>query len=404
MIWRLWVALAWAGWIGVVPLFAQLDPERRQLLQFAYNQPLEGKGPLAAYAFYYYNNPDFLRSNLTFRAAIAPIYIDAELGFEKALGERTDLGLGFSGGGFADSYFEVRQGKLWQEESFTGHGGEIAGSLYHLFNPDSLIPLNAVLRSGIHYSTFERDDETDIAFQIPDDRTSIINRAGLRWGGREPITFPDLAMELSVWYENHYRFDHGRYGYSGDRKVEDLTHLFWTRALLIYTLPEWKHNIGVSVTVGTALDADRFSSFRLGGLLPLVSEFPLLLPGYYYQEISSEKFALINAQYTIPLGKGWNITTVGSVANVDYLPGLQQAGSWHSGIGFGLGYKSKSEWWRVVIGYSYGFDAIRDHGRGAQSIGFLCQIDLEAALRDRSPYFDAESPYKSRGLFRLFRP
>ena len=43
---------------------AQIDPERRRLLQLGDNQPLEGRGPLSGYAYYYDNRPGFLRTNI----------------------------------------------------------------------------------------------------------------------------------------------------------------------------------------------------------------------------------------------------------------------------------------------------------------------------------------------------
>ena len=67
------------------PAAAQLDPERRQLLQLGFNQAVDGRGPLAAYAYYYLNAPRFLRPKQTLRLVVAPGYVDSELGFEKAL-------------------------------------------------------------------------------------------------------------------------------------------------------------------------------------------------------------------------------------------------------------------------------------------------------------------------------
>ncbi|MEO7675267.1 MAG: hypothetical protein ABIV39_00705, partial [Verrucomicrobiota bacterium] len=122
--------------------FGQIDPEKRQLIQLGYNQPIEGRGPISGYAFYYRNDPDFFRTNITLRLAIAPIYVDSEIGFSHLLGEQTDFAVGVAGGGFADSYSEVRQGRLKERESFTGHGGEISSSIYHRFNPESMIPLS----------------------------------------------------------------------------------------------------------------------------------------------------------------------------------------------------------------------------------------------------------------------
>src|SRR5207249_11865356 len=139
---------------------AQIDPEKRRLFQFGYNQPLQGRGPLSGYAFYYFNEPGFIQTNLTLRLAVAPVYLDSELGIRHALSPNTDLAIGLAGGGFADSHSEIRLGKYLREESFTGHGGEARVSLYHLFNPDQTIPLNAILRGSVHYTAFERDSRT----------------------------------------------------------------------------------------------------------------------------------------------------------------------------------------------------------------------------------------------------
>lgn len=384
--------------------FGQIDPEKRQLFQLGYNQPIEGKGPISGYAFYYHNQPGFLRTNITLRLAVAPVYVDSELGFAHALGETTDFAVGVAGGGFADSYSEVRHGKLLDEESFTGNGGEVSASIYHLFNPGQMIPLSSILRAGAHYSAYNKDSETSRDFDLPSERTSLNLRAGLRWGGKEPVMRPDLGMEISAWYEGQFRTEYGEYGFNGDREIRPSSHLFWGRALLIYTLPEWKHNFSVSLTAGTSLAADRFSSYRLGGALPLVAEFPLSLPGYYFQEISARRFALLNGQYSLPLdeAKLWNLTAAGSIAAVDYVSGLSQPGKTHSGAGLGIGYRSRTDSWEINVGYSYGFEAIRSHGRGAQNINLIFQYDLGARKRSRASYNDIESPLKAGGKFGLF--
>jgi hypothetical protein len=216
--------------------------------------------------------------------------------------------------------------------------------------------------------------------------------------------FPSLALELSVWYEAQFRNEYGAYGFAGDRAVEASSHLFWGRALLIYTLPEMKHNFSVNLTLGTSLDADRFSAYRLGSALPLASEFPLNLPGYYFQEISARQFMLISGQYLLPLDhrRRWNLTAFAATAAVDYLAGHEQPGNWLSGVGGGLVYTAPSGVWQASVGYAYGIDAIRSHGRGANSVGFLLQFDLEARLK-QGPLLDPSSVLdRLRGLERLF--
>jgi hypothetical protein len=386
--------------LALVPMaaFAQVDPFPRELIQFGYNAAFQGHAPQAAYAFYFRNQPDFPGTNLTLRLALAPTYLDSELGISHALGEHTDLGIGLAGGGFADSYSEIRHGTFLPEESFTGHGGETSVSLYHLFNPDRQIPLNGVLRGTVHYSAYQRDEQTVPGFKLPDNETTFSVRTGLRWGGREPTLYPKLAMEISVWYEGQFHTDADVYGF-GDRRVQPHSHLFWAEALLDYTFPGSDRSFYLSLTAGASVDADRFSAYRLGALLPLVSEFPLSLPGYYYQEISAKQFVLAGANYIVPLDNRhrWNFNVNAATAAVNYLPGLEQPGHWLSGVGGGILYRSHSV--KLMAGYAYGIDAIRTGGRGAHSIGFLMQFDLAHA---RVTVLSPEEPGRWRGLQRIF--
>jgi hypothetical protein len=357
---------------------AQIDPVRRDLVQFGYNQAFEGHAPLAGYAFYYHNQPDFLRTNLTLRLTVAPVYLDSDFGFVNALGPNTDFAIGLAGGGFSDSYNEIHDGTFYESESFEGNGAEISSSVYHLFNPADRIPLNFVLRGTAHYSDYNRNNDTAPDFQLPNDHADFSMRTGLRWGGVEPTLFPPLAMELSVWYEGHLRTDPGTYGINNTDELESQSHLFWSEAALAFTLPKSQQSFYARLTAGTSVDADRFSAYRLGGFLPLVSEFPLSLPGYYFQEFSARQFVLINANYLVPVdpGKLFDLDLNASTAVVDYLPGEGQPGNSLSGVGGGILYHTPSNRLKLMLNYAYGIDAVRANGRGASSIGVLMQIDL----------------------------
>jgi hypothetical protein len=383
-------------WIGFgllvgfcVPLTcqAQIDPIKRQLLQFGYNQPLQGHGPLAAYAFYYLNQPQFMRPDLTLRLAVAPTYLDSELGVSHAVGRQTDLGLGLAGGGFADGYAEVRAGQFVQGQSFDGHGGKLTASLYHRFNPGQRIPLNGVLRGRLEYTAYNRTGDTNDNFVLPPNHATLHLRTGLRWGGREPVLRPPVAMEVAAWYDGEYRSAHGAYGFHGDRMLEAEAHRFWGEATVAYTLPRLEHYVSLSFTVGTSLNPDRFSAYRLGGTLPLHTESNFDLPGYYYQEITARQFGLLSGLYAIPVdrAKHWRLTAFGSVADVDYLSGLSQPEHWHAGVGAGLGYTSSKQVWKVILAFAHGFNAIRHGERGAQSIVLLLQYDFEARHHQAYP-------------------
>lgn len=385
---------------------AQIDPEYRRLLQAGYNVPLEGKSPIAGYGFFYYNKPHFYATNLTLRAVVAPIYLDSELGFSGLLGPNTDFALGLAGGGFADSYSEIRGGHFFEEESFTGHGGDISASVYHRFNPSQQVPLYLIVRPSGSLSYYDRDSDTDPDFVLPHDRSAFHIRTGLRYGGEEPSLTEPLAMEISVWEESQFRSRAGSYGFNGDRSVEGASHLFWARALLKYTF-ENEHLFEFSVSGGTSLDADRFSAYRLGGVLPFASEFPLNIPGYYYQEISAERFVHFDGQYSFPLTpkKNLRFTFYGGTARVDYLEGLEQPNAWNAGLGGGLSFISPSGTWMLTAIYAHGFNAIR-HGdeRGANQIGLLFQCDLQAKARGKSRFFTpGVNPYRSRGGEKIFR-
>jgi len=389
---------------SVLETSAQIDPFKRELIQVGYNQPLEGRSPIAAYAFYYLNKPDyFSHSNLTLRLAVAPVYLDSELGISRVLGRNTDVGIGLAGGGFVDSYNEIDQGDYERSESFLGNGGEISASVYHLFNPGSRIPLNGVLRGALHYSAFDDEDKTASNFELPADQFFPRVRAGLRWGGREPVMMPALAMELSAWYEGVFRTQPGAYGINNSFELEPSSHLFWARGLLTYTTPEWKHNLGVSLTMGTSINADRLSAYRLGGTLPFSAEFSLPLPGYYLEELSARSFVSLSGAYNLPLTsrQNWLLNFTAATAVVDYLPGLSQPGNWNTGVGGGLIYRSPTDTWQVAVGYGYGINAIRDGHRGAQSITILVQFDLD---KTRRRFFDPGSSMgQSRGLQEIMR-
>ena len=357
---------------------AQLDPEPRQLLHLGVSQSLHDDGPQAHYLFYYWNSPNFPSTNQSLRLVLAPTYVDGELGFRNLLGENTDLGVGVFGGGFAYNYDEVRRGNYFRDESFDGHGGGASISVYHLFNPSGTVPLNGIVRATVDYRTFDKTDDTADSFVLPNDQPFFTLRTGFRYGGQEPVLFPRLAFEISGWYELQHRMDDGNYGFNGDRRLEATSHRFLGRIQLNYTTPRSEHYIMAGIVGGTVLNADRFSAFRVGGALPFTSEFPLYLPGYFFEELSTKDFGLAYGIYSIPFGasKQWSVSALAATAIVNYVSGLEQPGHWNSGVGGGIGYTTKSRRWRTVVTSTYGIDAIRSDGRGGYNVGMMFQYNF----------------------------
>src|SRR5665213_356144 len=186
------------------------------------------------------------------------------------------------------------------------------------------------------------------------------------------------GAELAVWYEGQFRTSPGEYGFNDDRELEPASHLFWASASLSYTLPESKQTFFARLITGTSLNADRFSAYRLGGFLPLIAEYPLSLPGYFFQEFSARQFALVNASYVLPIAPNqrWNLEFNGATATMDYLSGTEQPGNWVSGVGAGIMYRSPADRFKCIVAYAYGIDAFRSNGRGAHSVTILMQFDL----------------------------
>ena len=370
---------------GLLPIAAraQVDPYARNLIQLGVDVPLTGKGPQGVYAYYHYNDPGFSGTNVALRLAVAPAYVDGEFGFKGVLTRNTDVGLGFNGGAFAENYYEVRGGSYLKQESFDGHGGGVSVSVYQLLNPGRLIPVSLVLRGGVTYSVFDATDDTDAAFQLPEDRANGYVRAGVRVAGKEPMLYPDLGLELSVWTESRWRLENGAYGYAGDRSVSDRTDLYWVYAGLDYAWTNTGHKLSFHVTAGGSENADRQSAWRIGGVLPLVAEFPLILPGYYYQELSARRFVHLSGSYSLPIDTKlrWQLRFEGAVAGIEAIPGMPQEDDWHSGVGVGLSFTSRDKAWRVIARSGYGFNAVRSGGVGAHSVGLLFQYDFEHGRR-----------------------
>ncbi len=358
---------------------AQTDPVRRDLVQIGYSQPTEGSAPVAAYGYYYLNRPEWLRPNLTLRLVVAPLYVDGELSIRGVFGPQTDLGIGLSGGGFAYSYDEIHKGEWLRDRSFTGHGGGASLSLYHLFNPGELIPLNGLLRGSFSYESYLRSSRNPEGFALPPSQPVATLRAGLRFGGEEPRLDPPFAMELSGWYEGQLRFSPGDYGFDGDRQLERLVHKVWGRALLKYTLADSRHRLTLGVVAGTSFHPDRLSAYRVGGIFTLASELPLVLPGYLVGELSARSLVLMGVTYSLPLEptRRWVFTAGGNTARINYTPGLEQPGAWNTGVGAGITYLSLSKSWKTSLSYGYGFNALRGDHRGGNALALQIQIDLQ---------------------------
>jgi len=387
---------------------AQIDPERRRLIQLGYDQGTSGPAPAGAYLFYYINQPHFVRKDLTLRLALAPVYVDGELGVSGKPEDGNGVAFGLAGGGFADSYSEIREGHYFKEESFTGHSGTVSMSYFRNLEPNWRLPINVVARAAAHVAVYNARSDTRPDFALPPDHGEYSARLGLRIGGVPPELLPARAAELSFWYVPYLRDHAGTYGVGGDRRLERIPQLFWTRLRFAYRLPN-KSRVDFSMEAGASRQVDRLSAYRLGGMLPFASEFPLSLPGYYNGELSAREYSLFTGRYSQPVGLNkqlrWDLFA--AAADVGYMPGLEQPKPWNSGVGSGLIFRTANEALTVELQAGHGFNAIRSGRRGADSVALVAQIDLEAWRKRAKPKTRTQlGPSRPLGLWigDLFAP
>lgn len=362
---------------------AQIDDRKRLQLEAGYEQGLGNPGPLAPYLFVYLNHPGVLGSSSTLRMAIAPVYVDSELGLRGAMGPDVDAGLGFSGGGYAFGQTEVRRGDDKQGESFTGHGGGPSLSLYPRLGALGPVPLNGYLKIATSYADYRRVARTDPAFVLPPNEWTATFRGGLRFGGQEPGLDKSPAMEASLWAEHFEREHGGAYGY-GDRVAQKRANLYWSRLLFAYTLWD-RGRLGAGFSAGGGVGVDRFSAYRLGGMTTLTSEFPLIIPGYFPDEIAAREYAHLWLRQGVPLDASRKVVlnVIAAGASVAPAPGTDPGGALHAGVGLGLEFVPRRGALRVMTSYGYAPTAARGGGRGGQALALGVEVDFAAPAGGR---------------------
>jgi hypothetical protein len=368
--------------LAAAPVRAQIDPNRRFQLEGGYEQGLGQPGPVAPYFYVYWNRPNIDNSSDTLRLAVAPVYIDGELGIKDAFGPYGDAGIGLNGGGYAFGQTEVYRGDEKRGESFTGHGGGPSFSAYPHLGEIGPAPLSGIVRVAASYSDYRRDYATAPQFVLPPDEWTGVIRAGLRLGGQPPGLDRAPAGEASAWWESREREHSAPYGYNGDRVAQGQTNLYWTRFLIAYTMEDGTR-LGAQTSFGGGTGIDRFSAYRLGGMLTLNSEFPLVLPGYFSQEIAARQYAHLWLRAGVPLDemKKFVLNVFAAGASITPVAGTDAGGAQHVGVGTGLEFAPRKGALRGMLSYGYAPTAERGGGRGGQGVALSLELNLEAPTR-----------------------
>ena len=362
--------------ISAVPAHPQADPEERAYLEVGAEIPLKGNAPLNGYAFFLWNRPHFPEADQYLRVVVAPTYVLSELVLDHFPFGRHAVSVGLNGGGIRYGHWEYRHGSYQGEESFWGHGAELPLSYYANTKLFDKLPLQGQIRLTPSFVVYQDSFDTADSFELPPDTGLMTGRVGLRLGGVPPELLPKLALEASAWYEAIYRTNPGSFGMPGqEEELQDLTQKAWGRLAAVLE-PADGHSVNVMVTAGTTRNTDLLSSYRLGSALPFRSEFPLILHGYFVEEVFAKRFWLLNASYRFPAWPGSrrvHLRISGDVAGVDYVAGHRLPRKILRGVGGDLSV-AVTPAVTVVVGYGYGIDAPRNDGFGGHEAHALIEL------------------------------
>jgi hypothetical protein len=356
--------------------YTLMDPKSRTRFEVGAEAPLRGNGPLTGYAYALLTRPHFLAEHVYLRAIISPVYATGEMIRNHWPTTHSAFGFGLGGGLFGASHASFRDGRFDDEASFFGHTAE-ATLAYYLRGPKiaGVLPLEAQIRVRPTYVMYDRTNDTSHRFRLPEDSAIYPVRASIRLGGVPPDLFPTLAAELSLWHQLSYRVAAGRYGLPEQpQQTEHFTQETWIRLGGIYSF--WGTQASAFLNAGIAWDTDALSAFRLGGGLRLRTEFPLMLHGYYVDEILARRFWLVNLAYRFPIWPGQDrvhLQLLADYARVDYLPGHRLPHSGLAGVGANL-LIALTKRITLVAGYGYGIDAPRSRGFGGHEVNTLFEF------------------------------
>jgi len=377
--------------LGVTAIVAQaqIDPEPRANLEVGTERELRGDGPFSGYSFFLWNRPRLLDDeNLYLRVVASPTYLRSELIRDGWPAPGHAIGVGVNGGGFQYNFNEIRQGEYKRLESFWGHGGEATLSYYlRRLKIADVLPVEGQVRFHPQYVVYQRSDDTDSRFRLPEDTMIYSGRAGVRVGGVPPELLPDVALEFSLWYETSYRQNAGRYGLP-ERPVETnhVTHNTWGVLGGILTLAR-AHTASAFLTAGTASGVDPLSAFRLGSALRFRDEFPLVLHGYFTHEVLARTALLLNLSYRFPVLPSTDRVRLqlnADYAHVNYLSGYELPRKDLRGVGADLAI-DVTDRITLILGYGYGVDAPRGGGFGGHQASLLLEVRFQESSTTKRP-------------------
>jgi hypothetical protein len=137
-------------------------------------------------------------------------------------------------------------------------------------------------------------------------------------------------------------------------------------------------------------------------MMTLNSEFPLILPGYFSEEIKARQYAHVTLRGGFPLddNKKYIINVFAAGATITPAAGTNAGGTNHAGVGTSIEFAPRNGALRGILSYGYAPTAVRGSERGGQGVALSVELNLEP----REEGLRHAPPYTQQGLRWLLGP
>jgi hypothetical protein len=136
----------------------------------------------------------------------------------------------------------------------------------------------------------------------------------------------------------------------------------------------WSGGVGI----GGATPLGRLAAYRLGGMLTQSAEFPIVIPGYFNQEIAAQEYGHGWAACALPLDteRRFHLDLMAAAASVTPVARTDPGGVFHAGFSLGVGFSPRNAALHGALAYGYSPTAVRGGRRGGHSAALTFEIDF----------------------------
>ncbi len=359
----------------VAPPYTLMDAETRTYIEGGVEVPLKGNGPTTGYGYLFYTRPHVLAEDLYLRLVVPPGYFISELILDHFPSQNSALGVGVSGGFFAESQTEFQEGRTCPRSRSPATRPEARSPTTCGVRKSS-----ASCRSRARSAPIRNTSGTTAATaphaisacpRTPRSTTCAWGPAGGGSAGALPQRRDRGVGVANLQLPRQRRALRLR---AELQETDHFTQRTWTRLGATYTFGV--QQASAFFNAGIAENTDALSTFRMGGGLRLRAEFPLLLHGFYVEEVFARSFWLMNFAYRFPIWPGQDLVhlqLLADVAQVNYIQGHQLPRSTLAGVGVNLSV-AVTKRIDLVVGYGYGINAPRGNGFGGQEFDAQFQL------------------------------